>query len=119
MTSNKQKNSGATIKKRKQPLTIDYKEFLFDKLQNRQFAADYLSACYEEGEDVFLLAIRDVAEAGGGVGALAKAAKLNREGLYDMLSKNGNPRFSSLTAILGALGMKVEFSPNPAVAKAA
>ena len=44
----------------------------------------------------FLLALRDVVEAHGGVGQLAKVAKLNRESLYKLLSKDGNPRLSSL-----------------------
>ncbi len=38
---------------------------------------------------------------------VSKTAHLNREGLYDMLSKKGNPRLSSLEAILEALGLKL------------
>ena len=75
-------------------------------------AAGYLTASFEEGEEAFLLAIKDVAEACGGIAPLAKKTRLNREGLYDMLSENGNPRLSSLSAIIDALGMKVEFMPK-------
>ena len=38
---------------------------------------------------------------------VSKKTQLNREGLYDMLSKKGNPRLSSLEAILEALGLKL------------
>jgi DNA-binding phage protein len=44
--------------------------------------------------------------------ALSDATQLNRENLYDMLSKEGNPRLSSLTTILSQLGMEVSFKPK-------
>ena len=93
--------------------TIDYKEdFLMKDLQDIHRAAEYLTAAIEEGEDVFLLAVRDVVEAQGGIGGLAKATNLNRENLYDMLSKDGNPRLSSIMPVLDKLGFEVKFSPK-------
>lgn len=93
--------------------TIDYKEdFLMKDLRNLDHAADYLTAAIEEGEDVFLLAVRDVVEAQGGIGALAKATNLNRENLYDMLSEKGNPRLTSITSILDHLGFELKFRPK-------
>ena len=73
----------------------------------------------EESEEAFLLAVRDVAEARGGMTSLAKATQLNREGLYGMLSEDGNPRFSSLSSVLDALGLRLEFSQKDRKAKAA
>ena len=35
---------------------------------------------------------------------LAKRARVRRESLYRMLSKNGNPELSSLAALLHAMG---------------
>ena len=89
--------------------TIDYKEVLIEKLRDLDYAAGYLTACYEEGTDVFLLGIKDVAEAHGGLRSLANETALNRENLYDMLSKEGNPRLSSLSTILNNLGIEVTF----------
>jgi probable addiction module antidote protein len=89
--------------------SIDYKEVLLKKLRDLDYAAGYLTACYEEGHDVFLLGIKDVVEANGGVRSLADKTTLNRENLYDMLSKDGNPRLSSLAAILDNLGIEVAF----------
>lgn len=101
-----------TTKKVNERKSSDYKVFLTKRLQDPEMAAGYLTASFEEGEEAFLLAIKDVAEARGGIGSLAKATALNREGLYDMLSKKGNPRLSSLSTILEALGMTLAFTPK-------
>jgi len=37
-------------------------------------------------------------------------SKLNRESLYRLISRKGNPRLSSLDAVLSALGLKVTFA---------
>lgn len=81
-------------------------------LKDLDHAADYLTAAVEDGEEVFLLAVRDVAEAQGGISSLAKTTKLNRENLYDMLSKRGNPRLSSIALVLDRLGLAVKFTPK-------
>jgi len=98
---------------------IDYKNHLLEGLKDLEYAAGYLTAALEEGEDVFLLAVRDVAQAQGGLNSLAQATKLNRENLYDMLSAEGNPRLSSLTSVLNKLGFEVAFRPKNEGTKAA
>ena len=50
-------------KERKRSRTVDYAKFLEEKLRDPEMAAGYLTAALDEGEDVFLLAVRDVAEA--------------------------------------------------------
>lgn len=90
--------------------TISYKEELIKRLADPEYAAGYLSECFNDGEAEFLLALRDVVEAQGGVGRLAKAAKLNRETLYRLLSRKGNPTLASLNTILSALGLKLHFA---------
>ena len=62
---------------------------------------------------VFLLALRNVAEARG-MSHLARATELNRESLYMMLSERGNPVLSNLYAILDALGMRLSISRKQA-----
>lgn len=85
-----------------------YEEYLDERLQNPKRAMGYLNACLEGGDpNVFLLALRDVARARGGVAKLAETASLNREHLYRMLSENGNPELRSLEAILDALGFRL------------
>ena len=53
-------------------------------------------ALEEDDPELFLLALRNVTEAQGGVARLAEKTKLNRESLYRMLSERGNPEFKSL-----------------------
>ena len=70
-------------KKKKLRKFRNYKEHLFKRLQNPKNAAAYLNAALQdEDPKVFLIALKDVAEAGGGISKLAKEADLNRESLY-------------------------------------
>ena len=99
--------------------TFEYEPYLLADLKDREYAAGYLTAALEEGEDAFLLALRNVAKAQGGMSALAEATDLNRENLYEMLSVDGNPRLSSITSILDRLGFEVKFMPKLQGTKAA
>ena len=84
-----------------------YKQELLKALQDPEEAVEYLNAALEENSnEVFLMALRHVAEAHG-ITRLAKESDLNRESMYRMLSKQGNPQLSSLTAILDQLGLKL------------
>jgi probable addiction module antidote protein len=88
--------------------TESYRESLLESLKNPEAAAQYLNACLEdEDARVFLLALRDVADANGGIRDLSRQAHLNRESLYRMLSKSGNPSLDSLTAVLNACGLRL------------
>jgi probable addiction module antidote protein len=88
--------------------TDSYREDLLESLRNPDEAASYLSACLDDEDPrVFLLALRDVADAHGGIRALSRDARLNRESLYRMLSKSGNPSLDSLAAVLKAFGMRL------------
>lgn len=90
---------------------VRYEEFLDETLQDPTEAAAYLDACLEGGDpDVFLLALRDIARARGGIAKLAETASLNREHLYRMLSENGNPELRSLEALLDALGFRLSIT---------
>lgn len=94
--------------KTKAPLTKSYVESLRRRLaEDPEEAAAYLDAALEDGDpQVFLLALRDVAEARG-IGRLAEETNLNRESMYRMLSERGNPRLTSLDAVLDALGLRL------------
>ncbi|MBI4685228.1 MAG: putative addiction module antidote protein [Nitrospirae bacterium] len=85
-----------------------YQEDLIASLKNPKEAAAYLSAAIEEGDrKLFLLALRNIAEAQGGISAVAEKARLNRENLYRMLSKRGNPEIKSLLTLLHAMGLEL------------
>ncbi len=88
--------------------TKSYQAELIESLRDSREAAEYLNAALEEEDpELFLLALRNVAEAQGGMAQLAAKAKLNRESLYKMLSERGNPEFRSLDAMLHALGLRL------------
>ena len=89
-------------------LTVSHRERLIGELRtDPALAAAYLSEAAEDGDPrVYLAALRTVAEAKG-MAKLAKAAGVPRESLYRALSSNGNPRFSTLHAVLKAAGLKM------------
>lgn len=92
------------MKKRTKNFHDDLIQSLHDPLE----AVEYLNAALQEGEpELFLLALRNVAEANGGLSRLSKKTRLNRENLYRMLSKKGNPGIYSLNVILKELGLKI------------
>jgi probable addiction module antidote protein len=76
------------------------------------FAAEYLNAVLEDGDQQeLLLALRRMAEAFGGVPKLAQTTNLNATSLYRTLSPRGNPELKSLRALLKAMGMRLAVQP--------
>jgi probable addiction module antidote protein len=84
-------------------------------LKNAENAAAYVEAAIEQGDPAGVLqALRNVAEAHGGVARIAEKTGLNREALYRTLSKRGNPELKSLTAILDATGLRLSVTARKA-----
>jgi len=78
----------------------NYKEHLLKSLQDPEEAAAYLDTCLEDEDPrVFLLALKDVAEARGGMSKLSAESSLNRQSLYRTLSRKGNPKLTSICSI--------------------
>ena len=92
----------------RKPLSVSHRERLVAELrEDATLAAEYLNAAAEDDDPrVYLAALRTVAEAQG-MAKVAKAAGVPRESLYRALSAGGNPRFSTLQAILRAAGFKL------------
>ena len=92
--------------------TKSYQESLIQSLKDPEEAAEYINAALGEGDlDIFLLALRNVAEAHG-MTSVSWRAKLNRVSLYRMLSKRGNPEFQSVLQLLSSWGLKLEVQPQ-------
>ena len=84
-----------------------------DYLQTPADIAAYLDATLEDGDPRLLLAaLKDVAEASGGMSQFAKRSGLNRESLYRTLSENGNPKLETLTTLLHSLGLRLSVTPE-------
>ena len=84
-----------------------YRGDLLKRLKDPAYALGYLNACLEEDEVTFLLALRDVADAHGGLRRLAEKTKLNREHLFRVLSKRGNPRLETLQQLAAVFGWRI------------
>lgn len=74
------------------------------------FAVEYIKGAFagldeQNGEVLFLLALRRLVEARGGVSKIAAETKLNRETLYRTLSARGNPTISTTKKIINASGI--------------
>ena len=70
--------------------------------------AAYIEAMLEDGDARAIpVALRTVADAVGGMAALAKKTGLSRETLYRTLSERGNPRLDTLAVILAAFGLRM------------
>ncbi len=83
-----------------------YREDLIKRLKNPKYATQYLNAALGDSDrHVFLLALRDVVEAHGGMSNFSRRAKIPRISLYRMLSKSGNPEIKSLENILKPMGL--------------
>src|SRR5205085_3417960 len=79
----------------------DYRGDLLKRLADSQYAADYLEQTLASGDGAaFLIALKDVVDAHGGVGNLAKEVRITRPSLYKILSKGGNPTLETLQQIL-------------------
>ncbi len=93
------------------PVAESYEDHLRESLKDPECANAYINAALEEDDHrVFLLALRDVADAYG-IKKVASSAKLNRENIYRMLSEKGNPRISSLIPLLKAIGVRLATEP--------
>lgn len=87
-----------------------FKDLHIDLLKNPKDAKAYLEVALQSFEKddkrAFLLALRDVAEAQGGLAKLAERTQLNRQNLYKALSEQGNPSLDTMLIILQGLGFR-------------
>lgn len=97
----------------RRPPSLEHEAATIESLRKSQrFAAQYLSAVLEDGnQEELMMALRRLSEAFGGVSALAAAAGLNPTTLYRTLSRRGNPELRSVTALLKAMGMRLSVQP--------
>lgn len=89
-----------------------FHEYNIEQLKDIEYASLYLTvalADFEVDHDIecFLQALRDVTEAQGGIGALAKRTNLNRQNLYKLLSAKRQPKIETLGTILDGLGFRL------------
>ena len=105
------------MRNRKHAASIPHIDATIAELRaDRAFAVECLKSALEELDNpehrsVGLLALRDVAEAYGGLATVAQEAGITREALYRALSPRGNPTLKTLLAILHVVGMRLSVVP--------
>jgi probable addiction module antidote protein len=95
---------------KKKSKTKKYQVLLGEELKDPELSAEYLSESLKgESVDEFLLALRNVADAHGGISIISEMTNLNRQSMYKTLSKDGNPTLGTLLVILKAVGINLSF----------
>ena len=92
--------------------TESYHDDLIQSLKDPEEAFGYLQIAMEEYQEdndaeALLVALRNITMAQGGITKLAKKTHLNRQNLYSILSKKGNPRLDTFGLIIRGLGFKL------------
>ncbi len=93
-------------------------ELVAEIMQDSDEAKEYLKISFEEymkdgNLEAFLIALRTVINARGGVPYLADITGMNKRGLYKILSRSGNPTLQALRAILNSLGLNLSIESVP------
>ena len=97
--------------------TTSYQDALIASLSKKREAKAYLQAALEEfqedgNSEALLLALRNLAEAQGGLTELSARTSINRQHLYRILSSKGNPRLQTFGQLLNGLGFHLSVSSN-------
>ena len=76
-----------------------------DYLDTKERQVAYITAALESGDADFVRDALGLVARARGMSEIAKTAGLNRESLYKALGESGNPEFSTVMRIVGALGL--------------
>jgi probable addiction module antidote protein len=88
---------------------VSNEDAIVDELRHDPaFVVEYLKAALEDTEEprLLLIALRHVVMARG-ITKVAKKAGIGRQSLYQILSRRGNPRLTTLIAVIKALGFSL------------
>lgn len=89
-----------------------FEEYLREWLKDPENAAAFLNSVIEdEKREFFLLALRNVVKASGGMTFVADMSDISRTTLYRALSRRGNPDFSQVTTLLNSMGLRLTVEP--------
>lgn len=92
---------------------VGYHGELMKILKDPEGASAYLNAALEAGDKkAFLLALRNILEARGGMTRISHHSKINRVSLYKMLSVNGNPAFENILRLFQTAGIHLQVIPK-------
>ena len=78
-----------------------------EHLRTPEARAEYLSLVLADGDPAEVRDALNVVARAQGMGEVAKAAGVTREGLYKTLGEGGNPEFATVLRVIGALGIRL------------
>jgi probable addiction module antidote protein len=89
----------------------DFSETFENELRNPEFATHFVQAAlddsYETGDiGIFLVALRDVAQANRAMARTARRARVARPSLYKTLSEDGKPQFETVFSLMPEMGFR-------------
>lgn len=90
--------------------SLPYQDFLISHLKDKNHAAGYIEAVFEEQDpepELLKLVLSNVAEALSEQNMTPEEAKLHREKLDELLSQQGSEAIYNLGTWLNALGLKL------------
>ena len=95
---------------------IPLKTIRLEELKNPERAECAVQVALEEFDvdndlDALLDTLRLVAQAQGGLAALARKTSVSRQALHEALSEHGNPRLRTFQNVLCSLGVRMSFKP--------
>lgn len=95
----------------------DWREYLMERLADPENAMHYLDVSLEEYQadgdtSFFLMGLRNVVEAQGGISIFAERIGIEQETLLELLSNNTAPRIDTFDAIVKALGCRLSIKPQ-------
>ena len=85
-----------------------------DYLSDPEAQAELLSDAFESGDAAYITTALGTVARARGMTDMSRDVGITREGLYKALSKDGDPRLSTLLGVLKALGMRLKASPEKA-----
>ena len=76
-------------------------------LRTPKARAEYLSIVLADGDPAEVRDALNLVARAQGLSEVAKAAGVTREGLYQTLGAGGNPEFSTVMRVIGAMGIRL------------
>ena len=96
--------------------SVSFEKHHRDFLRDPERARAYLEVALEDytedrNRSALMLALRDIANAQGGPGKLARKTRMNRSHVCKILSGVANPRLVTIERILHGLGYRLSIEP--------
>ncbi len=84
-----------------------FKKYLEENLNDPKFAAEYLVAALEQGDNKFLTEAMLTVVKVHGASKTAGEAGIARQAVYKMLTNDGNPSFKNIVKLLEVMGLEI------------